>query len=122
MASRTPAHRKPVASPPLHGDAMTTTDTHHVRHGDLITLADDYGAMTTYRFVDQLKPVRSDQGARDTPSDLYEGLTAGSAIGMRLLVAQLGDALTVTHLDRTFPVHFVAHQPTPQGATDGPHT
>lgn len=101
---------------------MTTTDTHQVRHGDLITLADDTGGVArTYRFVDQCTSNKSHQGATDT-SDPYEVLTAGSAIGMRLLVAELGDALTVTHLDRTFTVHFVAHQPTPQGATDGPHT
>lgn len=103
---------------------MTTTDTRPVRHGDLVTLADDSddGVTTTYRFVDQCQPGHPDPGDTQPPSDPYKVLTAGSAIGLRLLVAELGDALTVTHLEQTFTSHFVAHQPTPQGDTDGPHT
>jgi hypothetical protein len=89
---------------------MSTTETHRVHHGDLVTLTEDAdGATSTYRFVDQYKPSKTDGSDAGVPSDLFEILTAGSAIGQRLLSAKVGDTLTITYLDHTFIVHFLAH-------------
>lgn len=90
---------------------MTTTNTGHVHHGDLVTLTDDEHSTTTYRFIDQYQPVNSDRADQTKPCDPYEILTAGSAIGQRLIEAKVGDTITITHLNHTFTVHFIAHQP-----------
>jgi transcription elongation GreA/GreB family factor len=80
---------------------MTTDNIHELRHGDRVTLNDD-DTTTTYRFVNQYTPGEVD--------DDIQILTAGSAIGQRLLEAHAGDTVTVTHLDHTFTIHYIGHQ------------
>jgi len=80
---------------------MTIDNIYELRHGDLVTLNDN-DTTTTYRFVNQYTPGEVD--------DDVQILTAGSAVGQRLLDAHVGDTFTVTHLDHTFTVHYVAHQ------------